>query len=178
MFSTVPDRPYDQVTASKGASHSSLEDGVNAIVRSAVHRGDIEVRGSASTSSQESVRRLYVICQVAASKSLIPNHCKQEVTMTTRAEGMRRITTTNAAIAAVSAVGVVGLSVILAQQTTHHTAAAVPAAVTSTTSTTPAASTSSANSNDDATTTVTTTPQATVAQATSGSVQHAVTSGS
>jgi len=98
--------------------------------------------------------------------------------MTTRADGMRRITTANTTIAAVSAVGVVGLSVVLAQQATHHHAAAVPAAVTSTTSTTPAASTSTANSDDDAATTVTTTPQATVAQATSGSVQHAVTSGS
>lgn len=96
--------------------------------------------------------------------------------MTTRADGMRRIATANTTIATFSAVGVVGLSVMLAQQGTHHTAATVPATATSTTQTTPA--TSKSSSDDDAATTVTTTPQATVQQATSGSVQHAVTSGS
>ena len=55
--------------------------------------------------------------------------------MTTRADGMRRIATANTTIATFSAVGVVGLSVMLAQQGTHHTAATVPAAATSTTQT-------------------------------------------
>jgi len=85
--------------------------------------------------------------------------------MTTRADGMRRIATANATIATVSVAGVVGLSVMLAQQGTHHTAAVVPTTVTNTTQ----AST---------TTTVTTTPQATVQQSTSTTAQHAVTSGS
>ncbi len=57
--------------------------------------------------------------------------------MTTRADGMRRIATANTTIATFSAAGVVGLSVMLAQQGTHHTAATVPAAVTNTTETTP-----------------------------------------
>jgi hypothetical protein len=90
--------------------------------------------------------------------------------MTTRADGMRRIATANATIATVSVAGVVGLSVMLAQQGTHHTAATIPAAVTSTTQTSSASS--------SAVTTVTATPQATVQQSTSGSTQHAVTSGS
>jgi len=98
--------------------------------------------------------------------------------MTTRADGMRRIATANATIATISAAGVVGLSVMLAQQSVHHIAATVPAAATSTTQTNSATSASKSSSGDDATTTVTTTPQATVQQATSGSVQHAVTSGS
>jgi hypothetical protein len=97
--------------------------------------------------------------------------------MTTRADGTRRIATANAAIATLSAAGVVGLSVILAQQGTHHTAAAIPTTVASTTQTSPAASKSDSSS-DDTTTTVTATPQATVQQATSAPVQHAVTSGS
>jgi hypothetical protein len=88
--------------------------------------------------------------------------------MTTRADGMRRIATANATIATVSVAGVVGLSVMLAQQGTHH--ATIPTTVTSTTQTSPASS--------SAATTVTATPQATVQQSTSGSVQHAVTSGS
>jgi hypothetical protein len=77
--------------------------------------------------------------------------------MTSRANGMRRIGTANATIATVSVAGVVGLSVMLAQQGTHHTAT-TPTAVT--------------------TTTKTTTSQATVQQSTSGSVPYAVTSGS
>lgn len=88
--------------------------------------------------------------------------------MTTRADGMRRIATANATIATVSVAGVVGLSVLLAQQSTDHTAATVPAAVTST----------SSSPSDDTATTVRATSQATVQQSTATSVQHAVTSGS
>jgi hypothetical protein len=80
-----------------------------------------------------------------------------EVIMTSRAKGMRRIGTANATLATVSVAGVVGVSVLLAQQGTHHTAT-TPTAVT--------------------TTTQTTTPQGTVQQSTSTSTQHAVTSGS
>jgi hypothetical protein len=79
--------------------------------------------------------------------------------MTSRAKGMRRIGTANATLATVSVAGVVGVSVLLAQQGTHHTAT-TPPAVTTTTPTT------------------TTTPQTTVQQSTSTSTQHAVTSGS
>ena len=79
--------------------------------------------------------------------------------MTSRANGMRRIGTANATLAMVSVAGVVGLSVMLAQQGTHHTAT-TPTAVTTTTPTT------------------STTPQAAVQQSTSTATQHAVTSGS
>ena len=104
-------------------------------------------------------------------------YCIQEVAMTTRADGTRRIATANATIATLSAAGVVGLSVMLAQQGTHHTAAAIPTAAASTTQTRLAEGRSESSS-DDATTTVTTTPQTTVQQAPVASVQHAVTSGS
>jgi hypothetical protein len=107
--------------------------------------------------------------------------------MTTRADGLRRIATANATMATVSVAGVVGLSVMLAQQATHHNVSTTPTVVTSTTQTSPtsssaATSSSTANTSDSASdgtaTTVTATPEATVQQSTSGSVQHAVTSGS
>jgi hypothetical protein len=78
--------------------------------------------------------------------------------MTSRAKGMHRIGTANATLATVSVAGVVGVSVLLAQQGTHHTSTTTPTAVT--------------------TTTQTTTPQTTVQQSTSTATQHAVTSGS
>jgi hypothetical protein len=110
-----------------------------------------------------------------ATEVLLPSH-SMEVTMTTRADGMRRIATANATIATVSVAGVVGLSVMLAQQGTHHTAATIPSAVTSTS--TSSDDTTTSTSSNDTTTTVTATPQATVQQSTSGSHHHAVTSGS
>lgn len=105
--------------------------------------------------------------------------------MTTRADGIRRIGTANTTIATASIAGVVGLGAMLAQHGTHHAAATVPTAVTSgsaATSSSAAASTSSTSSDDtttdDTTTTVSATPAVTVPQSTSGTVQHAVTSGS
>jgi len=107
--------------------------------------------------------------------------------MTTRADGLRRISTVNATIGAVGIASVVGVTVLLAQQGTHN-AVATPTVVTNTTQTNPgtsssaasssAATTSSSSSDDGAVAPVTATPQATVQQSTSGTVQHAVTSGS
>ena len=86
--------------------------------------------------------------------SLLNESPNKEIAMTARADGMRRIATANTTLATVSAVGVIGLSAMLAQQATHHTAAST-ATVTTTTvgqssAATAATTTTSRSSDDDA----------------------------